>query len=171
MEVEVASEADLVEATVGEVVMAVATMGAATMWEVIMAVVVMLAAGTVVDAAGTAAGMEATEEGLASIMVNPGTMGRLTIIIPIIIRHQLLSYPPRRLFISSKAEPKSLPLTQNGDIVKIQRVIIPMSKSVQRAGKRLHHNLRAWNPITGIIATIPKATILMSGNVRQRGNR
>ena len=163
-EAEVTAAAGLVEATVGEVVMAVATMGAATMPEVIMAVVVMLAAGT-------AAGMEATEEGLGSIMVNLGIMGRLTIIIPIIIRHQLLSYPPRRLFISSKAEPKSLPLTQNGDIVKIQRVIIPMSKSVQRAGKRLRHNLRAWNPITGIIATIQKATTLMSGNVRQRGSR
>lgn len=160
------SAAGLVESAVGEVVMAVATMG-----EVIMAVVVMLAAGTVVDAAGTAAGMEATEEGLASILVNPGTMGRLTIIIPITIRPQLLSYPLRRPCISSKAEPKSLPLTQNGDIVKIRRVIIRMSKSVKRAGKRLHHNLRAWNPITGIIATIPKATTLMSGNVRQRGNR
>ena len=155
--------------------LAVATVGvAATMEGAITEAVATEEAITAADAmggegVGTVAVMEDTAV-LVYILHSLGIMGRRTIIIPIICPPPSLR-PPRHRFTSNKAGHRKLHQAQVGDIAKIRRAIILISKNAPLAGSRSCRSPRAWNPTIGITVIIPEATTLMSGNVRQDGNR
>ncbi len=121
------------------------------------------------EGVGTVAVMEDTAV-LVYILHSLGIMGRRTIIIPIICPPPSL-HPPRHRFTSNKAGHRKLHPAQVGDIAKIRRAIILISKNAPPAGSRSCRSPRAWNQTIGITVTIPEATTLMSGNVRRDGNR